>query len=430
MSEALQPTSSAGPVARSVARNATSVFVGRLIASLSIWAALIILAKLSNPVTVGIYAFAQAICIPIAEIAKMGLREVRSSDVAEDYATADYFNLRLIAAGVAFLAMLAMGGLQGDTSLVIIVVALYAVSRVAELMSDVVYAHFQLVERMDHIGRSLCITGPLSLLALSLGYYMTESLIVAVLGQVAAHLLVLALHDLPISRRISAERGEGGQKLWNMPKLKRLAVYALPMTFGTALIMVGVYLPRLTVGNELGLAALGIFGPILALAMAPDRLINSICIALSVRLARYYADRRLDIVYLRLAQVVGILLVLGLPCIWICYAYGDVILRFIYTDAHAEHVTLLVMVATAGLVRVIANTLGFGLIAARRFWWFTYQNAVVAAVALFCCFFVIGRYGLDGAGWTMLAIFGTQLALVVIGLFTLRNPSPDSEASS
>ncbi|OWK18877.1 hypothetical protein AJ88_03065 [Mesorhizobium amorphae CCBAU 01583] len=57
---------------RSILGNFRSVFIGRLFSSLSMWLALMLLAKLSDPTTVGIYALAQALCIPIGEVAKWG----------------------------------------------------------------------------------------------------------------------------------------------------------------------------------------------------------------------------------------------------------------------------------------------------------------------------------------------------------------------
>ena len=411
---------------RSVAANATSLFTGRLISALSIWMALIVLAKLAGPATVGIYALAQAICIPISEIAKMGLKEARSSDVAGEYHTTDYIRLRMITAALAITLMVASGSTQADTTTILLVIAVYGLTRVVELMTDILHAHFILVERLDYVGWSLCMSGPLALAALSLGYFFSGSLIVAVMGQFLAQLLVFTFYDFPLSRRIARAKGEyDSRPPWDFGKIGRLARLAFPLTIGTAMIVVGLYLPRLWVGAELGIVALGIFGPILAMAMAPDRLVNSMCLAMSVRLAHDYADGRRDLVFRRLFKVVAALLLLGLPAIGACYYFGDEILRGIYSEDFAGYGGLLVCLAAAGLTRIIANVLAFGLIASRRFWWITLQNAGVAAAALLGCYFLIGPYGLAGAGWCMVLIFGTQLLLVSIGLAAI--PARPSE---
>ncbi|MDA9865564.1 hypothetical protein N9C96_02695, partial [bacterium] len=353
-------------------------------------------------------------------IAKMGLKEARSSDVAGTYHTSDYFRLRTIMALVAIVLMVAAGFTQADTTTILVVISIYGLTRVVELIVDIIHAHFILVERMDYAGKSLCISGPLALAALAIGYYISGSLIVAVTGQLLAQLAVLVFYDLPLSKRIGEAKGEDDVKLpWNLPKIRRLARLAIPLAVGTAMIVIGQYLPRLWVGAELGLVALGIFGPILAMAMAPDRLVNSMCLAMSVRLAHDYADGRRDLVFRRLFQVAGALLVLGLPAVAVCYYYGDEILTTIYSEDFAGYGTLLVCLAAAGLTRIIANVLAFGLIASRQFWWITLQNAGVAVAALLGCYFLIGPYGLAGAGWCMVLIFGTQLVLVLVGLLAI-----------
>ncbi len=406
---------------RSVAENAVSLFIGRLISALSIWVALIILAKLAGPETVGIYALAQAICIPIAEIAKMGLKESRSSDVAEAFHSADYLRLRLIMAGVAICLIVAFGSLQADTTTILTVIVIYGLTRVVELMTDIRHAHFILVERLDYVGRSLCMSGPLALAALSIGFILTESLIVAVIGQLVAQLAVYLFYDLPLSRRVAQAREEDTPP-WDIAKIARLARLTVPLAVGTALIMVGMFLPRLWVEAELGIAALGVFGPILAMAMAPDRLVNSMCLAMSVQLARDYTAGRRDLMLRRLGLVVAALLVLGLPAIVVCYFYGDALLTTIFSEEFSGNTLLLVCLAIAGLTRIIANVLAFGVIASRQFWWVTWQNAAVAIAAVVACYLLIGPYGLEGAGWCMVAIFSTQLVMSLIGLAAIPRP--------
>lgn len=419
----------ASPVRRTVAVNAGSIFFGRLISALSIWFALVILAKLSDPATVGIYALAQAICIPIADVAKLGLKEVRSSDVEHEYSTANYLHLRLIMTGVAFALSLLTGAWQADSSTVLIVIGVYALVRAAEMLSDFAFGHFQLVERMDYIGRSMCISGPLALIALSLGYYLSGSLVVAVLGQLGANLLVLLLHDLPISQRLGRTDGsDPARQVWSPAKVRSLARISLHMGFATALIMIAVHFPRLWVGHELGLAALGIFGPIVALVLAPDRLVSALCMALSVRLARFYREGQVGKIYVRLGQVVAALLVVGLPGIAACATYGETILRLVYTEEFALHSDLLVFLAAASLMRIIGNVLGFGVIAARAFWWLMLQNAAVAVVALVSCVTLIGRFGLVGASYALMLTFGTHLLFALGGLLVVRRQARGREA--
>ena len=415
---------SAAEARRSGLRNFRAVFAGRLVSALSVWMALAVLAKLSDPATVGLYALAQALCIPIAETAKMSLREVRSSDTGQEFSFGDYLGLRLLAAAAALLLMLAAGLVQTGGSAVMLLILLYALARCAELVSDMIYGLFQAHERMEYIGRSLCFLGPLSLLMLAGGYWLTGSLIVAVLGQLAAHLAVLCFYDLPRGRQRARIRGDGFRPRWETAQLARLARLALPLTFATLLIIIALYFPRLVVERVLGLAELGLFAAVLALAMAPDRLINAMGIAASVRLARHFAaGRRAEFLRLLTTLTLGVTAG-GLAGLLLCALFGAEILRFVYTEAYTAQHGLLVWLMAAATLRGAANILRYGVVAARRFWWLGAQNGAAALVAVAACLILIPRYGLHGAGAAMVLVFAVQLAIVLAALAqALKSPA-------
>lgn len=418
----------AGDTRRSGFQNFRSILIGRLFAALSIWLALVALTKMSDPATVGLYALAQAICIPIAETAKMSLREVRSSDTAHAYDFGDYMGLRLLATLAAFLLMLALGIVQSTTGAMLAVIVLYGLARCGELVSDMIYGLFQAHERMEYIGRSLCLLGPLSLLLLVAGYWLTGSLVVAVLGQLAAQLAVLGLYDLPLGLKRARIGADVFFPRWDFRAIRSLAAQALPLTFATLLIIVGLYFPRLAVEHELGLTGLGLFAAILALAMAPDRLVNAMGIAASVRLARHYAaGRRAEFTRLLWLLALGVGAG-GLAGVVISALFGQQILRFVYTDAYAQEHALLVWLVAAATLRGVANILRFGVIAARRFWWLGLQNGAAALVAIPACFILIPRFGLPGAGATMVLVFAVQLAIVLAALAGALKTYPKQES--
>ena len=416
----------------SVRRNFALLTTGRLVAALSMWFALIALTKLSgDPQTVGVYALAQVICLPIAEVARMGLRDVRASDTRGDFLFRDYLGLRLLAAALALVLMLAGGLAKADSATVFTVIVLYAVTRVLELVSDVVYGLFQTQERLDLIARSLCLQGLLSLVLLSLGYWTTGSLVVAVLGQVTAHLVVLFAYDLPVGRARAALEVEGGEAFWprwNPSALGRLSLLALPLTFATGLAMVAAHLPRFAVESYLGLEALGFFAPILALALAPTRLVHALGMAATARLAHYHADgeRRSFVSLLaRMALGAGLLGALGLLVV---ASFGEEILILVATPDYAVYADVLVLAVLGATLRFVADVLQYGIIASRRFWWFAFQYGSVALAAFVACATLIPAHGLVGAGWSVVAIFAVQLAVIAIGM--LKNLPPALEQST
>ncbi len=397
--------------------NFLALLTGRFFAALSLWLALIVLAKLSNPATVGIYALAQAICLPLAEIARMGLRQVRASDTVGEYDFGDYFGLRILAIGAALALMIAGGAHLAQSQTVLLVILLYALTRCLELISDMIFGLFQAQERMDYIARSLCMLGPLSLALLTVGFWLTGSLVVAILGQLLAHVLVLYFYDLRIGRRRALLEGRGTfWPQWNMMALRKLGLIAMPLTFATVLVMIALYLPRLVIEDVLGLEALGYFAAIMALAMAPSRLVHALGTASSVRLARHHAagERSLFIILIaKMAAAAGAIGALGL--LLVAY-WGEGILRLLYTPEYASYANVLVWVVAAATIRFVADVMQFGMIAARRFWWLTFQYGSVALAAAVACFTLIPNQGLHGAAVAVVVIFTVQLVVISLGL--------------
>lgn len=408
---------------RSLFGNFASALFGRLFAAFSMWLALVILAKLSGPASVGIYALAQAVCIPWAEIAKTGLREIYSSDAAAAQRFGDYFGFRLLAALVAFAAMAVSGLLQADAAAVLAVIVIYALVRCIDLVSDIIYGLFQAQERMDYIGRSLCLIGPASMLLLSLGYWLTGSLVVAIAGQLVAQLGVLFLHDIPVGLRRGRLFAPGAFR----PRISLIALLgllrpAMPLTIATGLAMVAVYLPRMVVERELDLAALGFFAAIVALAMVPNRLVNTLGIAASVRLARLHREGDVRAFLRLLGGLTAIVAAGGTLGLLIAALYGRIILTVVYTEDYAAHQSLLLWAVAAAVLRSLADVLKFGVVASRRFWWIAGPYGAAAAVAVLACFTLIPAYGLIGAGISLVLIFATHLAVILAGL-ALNLPS-------
>ena len=418
MTDAAADEAPTAPGRRRLVQNFGALFFGRLSVAFSMWIALVILAKLADPATVGLYALAQAICVPLAEIAKTGLREIMASDPAGLRHFGDYLRFRLVAGTLAFAAMLAFAipASAGPAALAVIMV--YGLVRVAEMTSDILHGAFQTREEMTHIGWSLCLLGAGSLIGLGLGYALTGSLLLAVGGQLLAHLAVLAAYDVPVARRIGVPfsgRAAGGGRA--------LLAHAVPLALGTAMAMVAVYLPRIAVEHWLDLSALGYFAAITALAMAPNRFVNAIGVAASVRLARLHAagDRRGFVTLL--ARLGGLVTLGGAAGLGLIAVAGEPILRMVYTEDYAAYPLLFLLAFAAAVLRSLADVLKFGMIASRRFWWVAAQYGGTAVVAAAGCLTLIPVYGLTGAGFALVLIFLTNVVVVAAGV-ALSLPKP------
>lgn len=421
-------TEDGAPRPLSLRANFLALTAGRVMAALAQWGGLIVVAKVSDVATVGQFALAQVICVPTAEIARMGLREVRATDVERDYAFRDYFGLRILLAAAAFLVMIVIGAVAADSTSVFLVIVIYAGSRVVELLSDIVYGLFQLQERLDFIGRSLALVAPLSIMALTVGFLATDSLIGAVTGQLLAYLLVFLAHDLPTARtRIVYEVDDAVQPAFRPEVLTPLFRLTVPLALSALLAIVAIELPRVLVAAELGTDALGIFAPLFVLAMAPSRFVHSLGTAATTRLATLHAagDRHRFVVLL--AKLAGAAAGFGLAGVLVAAVAAEQILGIVYTSEYEPYRDVFLVLVVAGTLRFEAVLLQYAVVAARRFWWLTASSAISAAVAVVAGLGLVGG-GLEEAALAVAIVFGVQLG--VVATFAVRALPPEARTAS
>ncbi len=402
------------PGGASVRANFLALAAGRIIAALAQWLALIALTKLADVGTVGAYGLAMAICIPITEVARMGLREVRASDVQHEFRFRDYMGMRAAATAIAVLAMAATGWVLADDATGFAVVCLYALSRGIELISDMIYGLFQLQERLDLVGRSLALQAPLSLTLLAGGYAATGSLQLAVAGQVLAHLVVLLGYDVRVARQ-RLRHEPAGDSLWprfDAAVLRRLVRPAAPLLLASLLAMTALHWPRIAVKQELGVIALGFFLPLLQPAMAPSRLVHALGAAATARLARLHVGGQRRAFVRLIASMMTAAGAVGAIGLLIAWAAGEWVLTLLYRQEYAAYQTVFVLVVAGGALRYVAEALQYGMIAARGFWWLALQYGSAAVVAVVACALLLPERGLEGAGCVVLAVSATQLAVV------------------
>ena len=78
---------------------------------------------------------------------------------------------------------------------------------------------------------------------------------------------------------------------------------------------------------------------------------------------------------------------------------------------------------TAGALRFLAEFLGYGVVASRRFWWLTGEKGAVAVVAVVAGLLLVHR-GLDEAGVAVVIVHAVQLVTIVVAVAVSLPRSP------
>lgn len=420
-------------------RNFSWTFVGNVVYAACQWGMLVVLAKLGSPEMVGQFTLGLAVTAPVILFTSLQLRAVQATDAKQQYVFGDYLGLRLLATGLAVIIIVAItfiAGYRWETSLVILVVGL---AKAIESISDVFYGLIQQHERMDRIAISMMIKGPLSLLFLGLGVYLTGSVLWGAVGLACAWAIVLIGYDigsgalmlknLPLTPQSEVDTEPvlvkaKIQPRWHLKTLRKLVWLSLPLGFVMMLISLNTNIPRYFIEDYLGERELGIFAATTYLMVATGLVVNALGQSASPRLAKYYASGNTHAFRTLLLKLVGIGVLIGIAGILVATITGREILYFMYRPEYAEHADLLVWVMVATAISDIASFLGYGMSAARYFRIQMPLFVLVTATSAISCFWLIPIYGLQGAAIALIIAaivqVGTTLTVIFHALHKLN----------
>ncbi|WP_026731764.1 lipopolysaccharide biosynthesis protein [Fischerella sp. PCC 9605] len=419
-------------------RNFSWTFIGNAVYAACQWGMLVVLAKLGSPEMVGQFSLGFAVTAPVVMFTNLQLRQVQATDAKQQYLFGDYLALRLIATGLALLIIAGIAFSKiypWETALVILLVGL---AKAVESVSDVFHGLFQHRERMDRIAISMMLKGPMSLLLLVIGVYVSGSVAWGVIGLICAGTIVLIAYDIPrtallLSHPSPILQSQELQKTqladtlkprWHLRKLGKLAWLTLPLGLGMMLVSLNSNIPNYLIENYLGGWELGIFAAIAYLMEIGNRVVIALGESAVARLAQYYAAGK-SILFLRLLfKLVGIGALLGGTGVLVSLIAGKQVLTFIYRPEYAQYTNLLVWLAIAAGIRYMANFLGYGMTAARYFRiqmpLFGFVTVILAVASLW----LLPKVGLIGGAIALLLAAIAQgvisLAAIYHALFALN----------
>lgn len=385
--------------------NFSWTFVGNAINAGAWWAMTIVLARLGSPEHVGQFALGLAMTAPIFMFATLRLRDVQATDIKQEYLFGDYFAMRLITTALAVLAVVAIVAFSGYEREVALVILATALSKAIEAISDAFYGLFMQQERLDRIAKSMMIKGPLSLIGLGLGFYLTGSVFWGVVGLATARALIMVVYDIRNATVTLKESAASGKRVWhkdfprprwNTAILTRLAWLTLPLGFVTMLISFNANIPRYFIEGHLGVHQLGIFAAITALQKAAPTVVQALGRSASPRLAKYYAANNAKAFRRLTLQLTGIGALLGAAGVLVALVLGRTILTLLYGAEYALPGLFALVMVDAGL-DYISTMLLFVITAARYLRIQLPLYLLTTSTVALACFLLVPFIGLQGA---------------------------------
>lgn len=405
-------------------RNFSWTFIGNLIYSGCQWGMLVVLAKLGNPEMVGTFTLGLAVTAPVMMFSNLQLRDIQTTDAKNHYLFNDYLGLRLITTGLALPIILWITlatGYKGETAIVIILIGF---AKGLESISDVFYGLLQKHEKMDRMAISVMMKGSLSLLMLSIGTYISGSIIWGVLGLVIAWACILLIWDIPSYRwlinKFTSEgeipdslEGRTAKPRWQLGTIRKLIWLSLPLGLVMMLISLNANIPRYFLEHSLGKKELGVFAALAYLIVAGNMVVSALGSAARPRLAKYYAGGNVSAYQKLLLQLVAIACLLGLSGILVAWVAGGQILTIVYQPEYAKYTELLIWLMVTAGIGYVSSFLGEGMTAARYFRTQIPLFIVVTSTSAIASFWFIPKNGLKGAAIALM------IAEIVRIIFTL-----------
>lgn len=405
-------------------RNFSWTFIGNLIYSGCQWGMLVVLAKLGNPEMVGTFTLGLAVTAPVMMFSNLQLRDIQTTDAKNHYLFNDYLGLRLITTGLALPIILWITlatGYKGETAIVIILIGF---AKGLESISDVFYGLLQKHEKMDRMAISVMMKGPLSLLMLSIGTYISGSIVWGVLGLVIAWACILLIWDIPSYRwlinKFTSEgeipdslEGRTAKPRWQLGTIRKLIWLSLPLGLVMMLISLNANIPRYFLEHSLGKKELGVFAALAYLIVAGNMVVSALGSAARPRLAKYYAGGNVSAYQKLLFQLVAIACLLGLSGILVAWVAGGQILTIVYQPEYAKYTELLIWLMVTAGIGYVSSFLGEGMTAARYFRTQIPLFIVVTSTSAIASFWFIPKNGLKGAAIALM------IAEIVRTIFTL-----------
>jgi O-antigen/teichoic acid export membrane protein len=420
----------------SLRQNFSWTLVGNIVYAACQWGMLVVLAKTGSPVMVGQFALGLAVTAPIILFANLQLRAVQATDARHEYLFDDYLGLRLattVMALAAIAGVVIFSGYRSETALVIMAVG---AAKAFESISDVFYGRLQQHERMDRIAKSMMIKGPLSLLALGIAVYLTKSTLWGAVGLAIAWALVLISYDIRSGKLLRGRdagatdsASDGGRPATLRPRWSNKTSFALiklslPLGFVMLLISLNTNVPRYFIEHYLGERELGIFAAIAYLMVAGSMVVNALGQSASPRLAKHYASGEARAIRHLLGKLIAISGLLGVAGVALVVLAGESLLTMIYRPEYASHTDVFLLLMVAAGLGFIASFLGYAMTAARYFKVQAPLFAVVTAVSVLACLWLVPLYGLRGAAMALVLAAAVQLlgslAITIYAIYRLN----------
>lgn len=390
-----------------VLRNISWIFVANLIASLTKWLILVIIARILTPEDVGAYSLALAVSAPITLFANMKLRSLYITN--QKYYFGDYLYSRNLLSVLAFIVLFTITLVVYPNQFYIIL--LVGLIKICDLQSDIFYSVPHKNENMKLIGKLLIGKHLNSLVFFLITLYYTTDLTTALLIQFAFQILYL----LFVEKRLITNKYSLSNHGFNKHSIKNIILTGIPLGFVQMLFSLNSSYPRYLLEYFESAETLGYFSAIAYIVTVGNLLMNAVSQNFLPNLARLISNKKYSSFERTLFINLTITsIILGGSIILFSFIFGGTFLEIFYGVEYADYTDILILMSIAVAINFISWNFDTALLAMRYISIQPKISVIVLIVNLILGYLLIKQYGIYGATYTIIITNCLQLILRVI----------------
>lgn len=384
---------------------------GNILFSFSQWLTLILFAKLTSSQALGQYAFALSIAAPIFMLTNLQLRPLLISDYhgGKKYNFEEFFSLRFYSNFCALLIVFIWGVVSNLDALIIIMAV--ASIKFLEGISDILYAYYNAENKTKLITKSLTVKSITSLTFVFLVLLMSKSVEIGVFSIFLAYLFVLFWVDLKILKPSLA---------WfkfDFEKIKKLAVYALPLGIAVMLVSLQTNMPRYFIEKYHSVEDVGIFTVFYYFIVIGGIFINSVCQYLSPYYSSYWhqGDVKEFWKYVKYSWIISI--IFSLLAFVFVYFFGKYTILLIYGESFIKYLYVLKVLMLSSIFVYLSVVNGYVLTSLNVLKIQVPMFLILILISIIFSYCLIPSYGLRGAAWVCCISAFAQFSISLLVLF-------------
>jgi len=390
----------------SIRKKAGTLFVGRVIYSLSQWFLVIFLANMADVESLDFYMLAVAITGPVIMLSQMNMRIYLVTDYDREYPVKDYLASRFVLSWLAFFFILVFGFFYIDSISGFQIILLVTVFKVVESLMDIYCGLFQRDSTIKLVALSNIYRGATAVLSMFLMLYFFESVFLALIFTCIAWFIIFIGHKIYADRNIDLGNDTDKYKI-NFKLIKK----CIPLGFVMMLVSLNFNIPVYMVSYLNENESVGIYSSIAYLLLIGKVISESFVQASAPKLSEYISDNNYQMLIQISYKLFGLALLLGVCGLVFSLVFGELFLSIVYGEKFKLYNDVFIVIMLAALFSYVSQVYGMILTAWRNikdlFFIHTFQVVSVILVGIM----TIPEMGITGAAWSLVSGFFVTMIL-------------------